>query len=411
MTGIERMIATEAASATQDAALRWVLERMFRTNAAYRLIRHEDLADGERRTFAPLAQATEHYGVLVPAPGAGLGVQAVDRDAAKLLLGLATAGNLPDSLRASERPDTNRRIALLVMDGVLEIERDGAFLTGPRAHKELLRDAHRNTASTNAIGRLSDEALRRAQVLPINEPDRLNHWLYSYGSIPVGPMRARELGSWTEIERFAGIDTTTLAGRLLREHYVRSAPPGWMSWQHVEQQLQHVEADGKRPAFKLYVSPMPASLAEVMPVLIDCLVQRQVAAFKMGRDARGVLRPDKIVVYFDDIEALHEVAAMLAPRIAGAPSQGVPFTAALDDAGLLSWGIDPPRNRRIPGWRGSESWRVWITERLARALLRARVIAGDESEPRLAALDRIRAEGIDPAVWLPPESLWQDEQP
>lgn len=396
-------------SALLETGPRWILGRTFRLNPAYRLIHHSDLNDDERRTFETLTRSAQHHGVLVPPPLSGLGVQAVDRDAARLIGHLSEANELPAELRERGGPGANRRIALLVMDGVLEIECEDGFVSGVHAHEELLEGALETAEPRGLVARLSDEALRHAQLLPIREPGRMTQWLYAYGTSPLDPAHARALASWSDIEQFAGIDGTTRAGRLLRECYVRSDVPGWMAWQRAGMQLRHLDADGTSTAFKLYVSPQPEVLSEIMPVLVDCLVESSVAAFKMGRDAHGVLRPDKIVVYFDDHTTLHAFAAALAPRIAGLPAQGVPFSAAIDDEGLLSWGIDPPRNSRLPGWRGSESWRVWITERLARALLRARTTSGEEPEPRLVALDRIRAEGIDPVGWLPPHSLWQKE--
>lgn len=388
---------------------RWILGRTFRLNPEYRLVRHGDLDGDERRTFESLARSPQHFGVLVPPPLSGLGIQAVDRDAARLIEHLSMANELPAELRERGGPGANRRIALLVMDGILEIDCDNRFVSGVHAHEELLERALETAEPAGLVARLSDEALRHAEILPIKEPDRMTQWLYAYGTSPLDPSRARALASWSDIEQFAGISAATRTGRLLREHYAGSAVPGWMAWQRMEKQLRHLDADGSSTAFKLYVSPEPDVLAEIMPVLVECLVASNVAAFKMGRDAHGVLRPDKIVVYFDDLATLHALVAVLAPRIAGFPAQGVPFTAAMDEDGLLSWGIDPPRNSRLPGWRGSESWRVWITERLARALLRARATSGDQPEPRLVAMDRIRAEGIDPVGWLPPNSLWQEE--
>lgn len=398
---------TDGERADEDG-LRPLLGRVFRANPAFRLVAHADLTEDERAPLAALAATPDHFGVLLPAPGSGLGVQALDRAAARLLDGLAEPGPLPEPLREGSRPDDNRRVALLVLDGVLEIEAAGGFVSGPRAHGEVLETPLRAPRPATGVARLSDEALRRAQALPVDDPARLASWLYGFGTLPLSPAWLRRLPGWPEVERLAGLDAAAAAGRRLREHFHPTPTAGWMNWRHARASLRHADADGSRPAYKLYVSPPPAALADVAGPLVDLLVEREVAAMKLGRDARGVLRPDKVVVYFDEPAALHAFAADLEARISGCPAHGVPFTAALDDDGVLSWGVDPPRSARIPGWRGSESWRVWITERLARALHRTRAVAGGTPEPRLAALDRIRVEGVDPDSWLPRGWLWRE---
>jgi hypothetical protein len=79
--------------------------------------------------------------------------------------------------------------------------------------------------------------------------------------------------------------------------------------------------------------------------------------FKIGSDAWGLLRPDKIVAYFPDFERLAEAAGGLA-------------------------------------------------EGLSRALLTAR--EAGEAEPWRFALDRLRLEGIDTATWTPGSRLWRE---
>jgi hypothetical protein len=86
----------------------------------------------------------------------------------------------------------------------------------------------------------------------------------------------------------------------------------------------------------------------------------------------------------------------------------VPFTAALTGDGLLSWGMDPPHSDQIPGWRGVVSWRLWVTNQLARAMLRARVLTGGGMEPWQAALLRLRLAGVRTQTWLPDQTIWTD---
>ena len=390
-----------------DDELKNILHRRFRANPCFRLVEHRHLAAEQREALASLTEDPRHFGVLVPLSRTELGVQAVDNEAAALFSGLREPAELPRALRDREGSEHNRRVALLVLDGVLEIECGGTFASGPHAHSEVLRRSFQLPRPKNRIAELSFEVLRRAQIIPIHDAQRLCSWIYSSGVIPVGPEAAQGLGDWEAVEQLVGLDDLSGTRRELEPHYHSSSVPGWTCWHRSSEPLRYGEPDGSRTVFKLYVSPHPRALAEVFPLVVECLVAQQAPAFKLGRDAWGLFRPDKLMVYFDDFHSLEACAAALRPRLEGCPAHGVPFSAGLDEEGLLSWGIDPPRSQRIPGWRGCESWRAWLAARLARAILRARAFSILTVEPWICALDRIRVEGIDTDGWLPTKTLWQ----
>jgi len=98
----------------------------------------------------------------------------------------------------------------------------------------------------------------------------------------------------------------------------------------------------------------------------------------------------------------------LKPRLHDCPAHGVPFTAALDDEGLLSWGVDPPASVQLLEWQPRESWRLWLTNRLANALLTAKraPATATQRSPWQYALDRVRLEGIDIDTWTPSADVW-----
>jgi hypothetical protein len=86
----------------------------------------------------------------------------------------------------------------------------------------------------------------------------------------------------------------------------------------------------------------------------------------------------------------------------------VPFSCELGDRdGLLSWGVDPPRSEHTLEWQERESWRLWLTNRLALALVGAR-LDGGALEPWRYALARVELEGVDTATWAPLGDLWAD---
>jgi len=99
-------------------------------------------------------------------------------------------------------------------------------------------------------------------------------------------------------------------------------------------------------------------------------------------------------------------ARQLARELGLVPAHGVPFTAEVAGEGLLSWGLDPPASEHLIEWQERESWRLWLTNRLANAILLARQDPERTIEPSLFALERLRLEGVDTTTWTPSETLW-----
>jgi hypothetical protein len=167
--------------------------------------------------------------------------------------------------------------------------------------------------------------------------------------------------------------------------------------------------------WKLYVSPAPETLADGFGRILDALAAARTPQFKIGADAAGLLRPDKMVAYFPSFERLAAAAEALTERLGGTPAQGVPFTSEIAGDGLLSWGVDPPAESSNQ-WSGRESWRLWLTHRLAVALLAGK-LAGKSSaknaevagvEPWRFALERLRLEGVDTDSWTPGGTLFRE---
>jgi len=81
----------------------------------------------------------------------------------------------------------------------------------------------------------------------------------------------------------------------------------------------------------------------------------------VGNNASGLLRPDKIIIYIHDFDALQEQPRNSQASL-GCPAQGVPFTArSTTMTGWSSWGIDPLAERAALAWQERESWRLWVT--------------------------------------------------
>jgi hypothetical protein len=388
--------------------MRDLLGRVFRANPTYELVLWDRLAPEERRALARLPDDPDFYGVLRPAAGsalgaglgAGLGVKAVDRETALLFLTLREPGGLPAYVRTVLAEATGRTVARLVADGVLEIERDGAFVAGPAA----LGGGIEGGVGEGRLAKLSIAALQYGQALAIEDPLRLSFRLYGYNRRPLTPRWQRLLASAEAVRSHLGIAQggahRPALDRAWRASPASAASEAWLSWR--TRQPERAASEGGA-TWKLYISPAPEALAESFGAVLDALAAGRAAQFKIGSGAAGLLRPDKIVAYFPDFERLAAAAEAVSSRLAGVPAQGVPFTSEIGGDGLLSWGMDPPAAER-GAWGGRESWRLWLTHRLARALLAARGAEG--ADPVRFALERVRLEGVDTATWTPAASLW-----
>lgn len=389
-----------------------ILRRDFRASPRYELVLFDRLSPGEREALAELRRDPSFYGVLRPREAsAGLGFKSVDRDTALLFLTLGEPGPLPGYVAEMLGAAALRTVARLVADGVLEVREEEGFVSGAAALALVGEDGGETRGGRLAV--LSRAALRYAQALAVDDPLRLSWRIYGFNRRPLTPSWQRRLPSAGAVERYLGIET----GGRNRPALDRSWQPGkqgefWLTWH--ARSLRPEREDREEAVYKLYVSPAPESLEEGFGEILDALSASRARQFKVGADASGLLRPDKIVAYFPSFDRLCEAAGRLGDRLAGLPPQGVPFTAEIAGDGVLSWGVDPPAAERSPLLGGWESWRLWLTNRLAVALLAARAEQAaapgiTAAEPWRFALDRVRLEGVDTETWTPGALLWRRE--
>jgi hypothetical protein len=381
--------------------------RTFRAGGAYELIVFDRLPPEEQAPLAELGADADFYGILKPRAESGRTIKVVGKDTALLWLTLQAPGPLPFFVWSGEPETAARAVTELVLDGVLEIAEGERFVSGPAAAELLLPRA--GAAPRGRLAELSLAALRYGEGLRLDEPQRLAARLYGFGRAPVSPAWARRLSGREAVLAFLGAAPETPLRRKLEEGWQTAADgedaAGWITWS--PRQPGRGRGAAGKSAYKLYVSPAVAALPAAFAVLVDYLAERAAVAFKVGTDAAGLLRPDKLVVYFDALEELLEAASELGRRLAGLAPHGVPFSAEVAGDGLLSWGMDPPAGDRILAWQERASWRLWVVRRLAAALVAAQA----DAEPGMAAaqfaLERLRREGVDVDRWTPSAALWQ----
>jgi hypothetical protein len=323
----------------------------------------------------------------------------VPRQTAELFRSLATPSRLSEQILGDEESVAD--VVDLVLDGILEIESGEGFVSGADA-LPLIGDPGSAPDVRDAVGRLSREALLYAQDLETDERPALTAALYFYNRIPITPFWKSRFAGPDAIVEHLGADRGPLRTVLERDRFPSRSMPGFLSWCPRTPARRNPDD----VTYKLYISPRPERIRDAFEAVARVLASFPEVPFKIGNNASGLLRPDKLVAYFGTREQLGEAAEALLRELGGCEAQGVPFTAGLDENGLLSWGVDPPEDDRPLEWLQRESWRFWIVARLGAALAVAKSARGSAVEPWRFALLRARRHGVDVETWTPAGTLW-----
>lgn len=360
-----------------------------RANPAYRMLSAEDLPPGFLEAVVDLdARAAA---VLAADPRSGLPDKVVDLAGAHLFSRFAQPA--PFSVRGGGQDADH--LAQLVLDGVLEIDAGNGFVSGPVA-LETFTELD-DPSPKGRLACLSHDAIAYVERLALSDADLVTARLYCFHRVPLAPR-------W--VQQFPGPDVVRrlLAGpgswtRMMREWADLSAIDPGGDWLHFGQHDGQAFHSWQLP-YKLYVSPHVDAVAEALPIVVDVLTHSRAPRFKVGSDAIGLLRPDKLVVYLPDADSVGALAEALNVALAGIPPHGVPFSAELAGDGLLSWGGDPPREEGPVG-SDPESWRLSVCRRLAQHLVAAQRAGLQRLTPARYARARLGLDGIDVARFAP----------
>lgn len=374
-----------------------------RANPEYELVLLDRLSDSEQHMLEKLKSDPDCYGILRPRTSGSLTIKAASRDAALLFFTLQSPGPLPKYVEQGLGEECDRAIAQMVLDGILEIEVDGVMHSGPAAHAHIC-SVQPSIEQEGFLAALSRRALQYGETLVINDVNLLSLRLYNYNRLPASPRWQQLLPDEAAVERHLGIEEG-VAGRLLSGKWNRiSKKPQrdqWLAWQSRRALAQSKPG----PTYKLYVSPACTALREAFQATAAALTNSAAHHFKVGNDVYGLLRSDKMVLYFNHLSDLQETGERIMRELAHCPAHGVPFTSELAGNGLLSWGIDPPAEKHTLPWMEGESWRLWVANRLAAALILARDSGNSDIPPWRFALERLRLEGVETQTWTPSRTL------
>lgn len=386
-----------------ELPLKNILDASFKANPEYQLMLYDRLPAYQQENLRDLTKDPDFYGVLVPRNNAAGSAKSVCCNTALLLLTLSEAGPLPKFVRAALGGKCNLAVSELVLDGVLQIERDGTYVCGSDAF-DLIYAQRESVEPLGKLALLTRTAIQYAQSLDIDDSGKLSARLYFYNRLPLSTAWKRRFPTQESVVAHLGIQNGKGGQHRLGSRWkmlpATTEFEGWFYWVNQTERADTPES-GTKIGYKLYLSPQPDSVRDAFRVLLECVAHSAAHHVKVGNDAAGLLRPDKMVAYFDDFDSLQETAQEVGDRLKSCAAQGVPFTAELGHEGLLSWGIDPPAERGTLSWLERPSWRLWVTNRLAAALLAAKTAPRPGIEPWRFALERLRLANVDTDTWTP----------
>jgi hypothetical protein len=385
-----------------------------RANPAYELVLFDRLAESEKRFLSGVAADPDCYGVLRPRADSSPSMKMVSRDTALLLFSLREAGQLPRFAAQALGQDCANTIGRMILDGILEIEVDGAMVSGPDAAASIWGTSPALDAGSS-LAALSRRAIEYAASLQLENPLELSARLYTYNCIPASRRWRESLPVEDATAHYLGLRDGPPARALSGGWRALPESPVWISWSRQDRVSGQSHLPNSAVTYKLYVSPACDRVRDAVRAIAESVAQSNAQQWKVGKGIHGLLRPDKMVIYFNQFADLQEVALKIVSRLEGCPAHGVPFTAELAGAGLLSWGVDPAGDTNTPSWLTGESWRGKLCDRVAMAIVQAglqgrREPSSDTTPIRESvqfALQRLRLEGIDTNTWTPaPGFVW-----
>jgi hypothetical protein len=379
-------------------------EETFRSNPVCELVEFGNLQLSDREALLGLVNDPELFGIFkVNTPGFLPVCKVAYKEVALLFYYLQEPRKLPFYIKNTFDDDINATIAKLVVENILEIKSKDFWLSGIAAQGLLFKEkifAKIPQQQLLPIAYLSAKAIEYVLQLNFLDTRTIASRLYCYNTIPVSKQNSEIPDSAKKTQEFLGIYTNhSLRDNLLKYWYKHTLSNEfhWHMWSRKDKISRGLY---KNAVYKLYISPAPALFPGVFAKSVEILSMTAALGFKTGIDRHGLLRPDKFMVYFHHYDQLMDAAAILEKELKGFKSQGVPFTAQLDDNGMLSWGVDPPKSAGTENLAGG-SWRGHITEQIAMAVIRVKELQLPHQSAIEYIMNKISLDWVDPLTWCP----------
>lgn len=263
-----------------------------------------------------------------------------------------------------------------------------------------------DTGEGTDIDCLSRRAIELAYHSAGTAAAELSARMYCYNRVPLSTRWTQQFGNEQAVLELLGLNPDgtwqnmdpglAVADRKRSPRGENGPTAAWRLWRIAD--APALDAT-RQPTYKLYVSPVLADLPAVFAFVRGTLRHSGASMAKVGRDLPGLLRPDKLMIYFPALAAALAYGRHLRTSLTTEKAHGVPFTFQIGHTSLVSLGVDPPQNPTA-----NRSWRMVVTRHLAWAILQTRRIDPDDPLPMIH--DLLRQNDIDPCRWLPTGSRW-----
>lgn len=311
----------------------------------------------------------------------------LSKDLALLLFSLSEPSLLPEYYRRNFGHNRLLDLLELVRLNFIEVKIESSFLSGVEAVDVL---NNRYADIHNRLCAISENAVRRSVHLNISNVQKNFQYLYTYNTFPIHPQ--------SKLEYANDLDFIFSSGFNQNSWNVSSNIEGWHYF------VNHSGlAKTKKSNYKLYISPVPRNVPLVMQAAGKVLASIKDMSFKVGRGIEGLARPDKMIAYFSSYDLLSEAADRILEETKGVEAQGVPFSVAIDSAGLLSWGMDVYTTEGE-----NQSWRQWMVNSIIQSIGDGNMRTPDEAWTDVSMA--LHNEGIDPWTFIPNERWKQRYQ-
>ncbi len=392
-----------------------MFDKIFRLNPLYSITPFEDLTDEQKKRFQHLVSNKALYGFVHAPREAKLTVKAVNRDLADFLRQFSRPIRLRDAFQKFDRGTKEERrkyIIRLVLDSVLQVLADGEFISGVEAVNRVLTSSKNLAYSGDKrayIQTISERGIHLAFNSALTTPQDLATYLYNLNCIPINRRWKRHLPDSKALAAYLHLrDDGTWQGmpNSIRSRQIRLDEKGepdtfdlyWRSWDFKKR--KHPK---DKPSYKVYFSPLPQDLPRVFQIVRGAVAESGAHFMKIGRHLAGILRPDKLLVYFSEYKQAFDFASLMSEQLISLDPQGVPFSFQVNPKNpIVSMGVDPPHKIGE-----SYSWRLYITTKLALA------IQGARRDGTKNPLEYIHAYmqliGVDSLRWRPLSDDWSIE--
>jgi hypothetical protein len=395
-----------------------MFDKIFRFNSQFTLTPFSELSEEHQKRFADFMSDDRFYGVLIADKIAKLTIKAVNRDLADFLARLRQPQRIADVLKefpSDNSQDREQFIIQLVLDGVLEVQSNGEFISGVEAvNRVLLGSTHSSgfksiESPTNTIHRASERSLYFAFISPCSHPRDISFILYNYNRIPLCRQWCQRIPHEEAFRVFLDLDSDDSWPGMpnwVNPQPIRTDEHGrpdafdlhWRSWK-----LKGRKKSRDIPSYKVYFSPAPEALPAVFREVREAAAHSDAHAMKLGRNLPGILRPDKFIVYFPSYAPARDFARDLSAQLTPYPAHGTPFSYQVsDETALVTMGVDPP-----PRFGEKLSWRFYIANKLALAIQGIR--RTNASDPREYIHSYMHLMGVDSSLWRPINDNWMIE--